>query len=68
VIACVVSYMLLCWGVLFAGLVSLTSSPYSSVLLVPGGGLSASRVLLCVRVRGFGSFGFLWEREQVYEM
>jgi hypothetical protein len=38
VIACVVSYMLLCWGVLFAGLVSLTSSPYSSVLLVPGGG------------------------------
>ena len=32
-----VCYMLLCWGVVFAGLVSLTSS-YSSELLVPGGG------------------------------
>jgi len=32
VIAGVVSYMLLCWGagVVFAGLVSLISSPYSS--------------------------------------
>ena len=27
----VVSYMLLCWGVVFVGLVSPTSSPYSSV-------------------------------------
>ena len=35
-IAGVVSYMLLCWGegVVFVGLVSLTSSPYSSELLV----------------------------------
>jgi hypothetical protein len=38
VIAGVVSYMLLCWGVVFVGLVSPTSSPYSSDLLVPGGG------------------------------
>ena len=36
-IAGVVSYMLLCWGVVFAGLVSLTSSPYSSELFVLGG-------------------------------
>ena len=63
-----VSYMLLCWGVVFAGLVSPTSSPYSSELLVPGGGLSASRVLLSVRLRRLGSFGFLWEREKVCEM
>ena len=34
----VVSYMLLCWGVVFAGLVSLTSSPYSSEFLVPSRG------------------------------
>jgi len=39
VTAGVVSYMLLCWGVVFAGLVILTSSPYSSELLVPGEGL-----------------------------
>ena len=65
-IAGVVSYMLLCWGVFFAGLVSLTSSPYSSKLLVSGRGLSASRVLFCVH--GLGAFGFLWEREQVCEM
>jgi len=32
-IAGVVSYMLLCWGVVFAGLVSLTS-PYSSEILL----------------------------------
>ena len=41
-IAGVVSYMLLCWGgggVVFAGLVSLTSSPYSSEIFVLGGGL-----------------------------
>jgi hypothetical protein len=63
----VVCYMLLCWGVVFAGLVSLTSS-YSSDLLVPGGGFSASRVLLSVRVRRLGAFGFLWEREKVCEM
>ena len=31
--------------------------------LFPAGGLSASRVLLCVR--RLGAFGFLWEREQV---
>ena len=31
--------MLLCWAVVFAGLVSLTSSPYSSELFVLGGGL-----------------------------
>ena len=49
----------------FAGLVSLTSSPYSSEL-VSGRGLSVSKVLLCVR--GLGSFGFLWEREHVCEM
>ena len=35
-IAGVVSYMLLFWGVVFTGLVSLTSSPYSLELLVPG--------------------------------
>ena len=47
-----VSCMLLCWGgVVFARLVILTSSPYSSELLVPGGGWSASGVLLYVRVR-----------------
>ena len=33
-----VSCMLLCWRVVFAGLVILASSPYSSELLVPGGG------------------------------
>jgi len=33
----VVSYVLLCCGVVFLGLVNLTS-PYSSELLVPGGG------------------------------
>ena len=40
-IAGVVSYMLLCWGegVVFVGLVSLTSSPYSLELLVLGRGL-----------------------------
>jgi len=41
--------------VFFAGLVSLTSSPYSSELLV----WSASRVLLCVRVRRLGAFGVM---------
>jgi len=40
-------------------LVSLTSSPYSSELFVLGGGWSASRVLLCVRVRRLGTFGFM---------
>jgi len=34
----------------FAGLVSLTSSPYSSELFVLGRGWSASRVLLCQSV------------------
>ena len=53
-------------GVVFAGLVSLTSFPYSLELLVPGRGFSASSVLLCVR--RLGAFGFLWEREQVCEM
>ena len=60
--------MFLCWVVVFAGLVRPTSSPYSSELLVPGGGFSASRVLLSVRVRRLGAFGFLWEREKVCEM
>ena len=63
----VLSYMLLCRGG-FVGLVSLTSSPYSSELFVLGGGWSASRVLPCVRVRRLGTFGFVWEREQVCEM
>ena len=54
-------------GVVFAGLVSLTS-PYSSELLFSAEGWSASRDLLCVRVRMLGAFGFLWEREQVCEM
>jgi hypothetical protein len=39
VTAGVVSCILLCWGVVFVGLVILTSSPYSSELLVPGRGL-----------------------------
>ena len=30
-----------------------------------GRGFFASRVPLCLRVRGFGAFGFLWERGQV---
>ena len=46
-------------GVVYAGLVSLTSSPYSAELLVPGGGWSTSSVLLCVRVRRLGAFGFM---------
>ena len=48
--------------------VGLTSSPCSSELFVLGGGWSASRVLVCVRVRRLGAFGFLWQREQVCEM
>ena len=47
-IAGVESYKLLCWrggGVVFAGLVSLISSPYSSELLFSAGGWSASRIL-----------------------
>ena len=51
---CDCRYGILCapmLGVVFAGLVILSSSPYSSQLLVPGGGWSASGVLLCVRVR-----------------
>jgi len=46
----------------FGGLVSLTSSPYSSELFALGGVWSASRILLCVRVCMLGAFGFLWER------
>jgi len=46
-------------GGVFAGLVSQTSSPFSSELVVLGGGWSASRVLLCVRVRRLGAFGFM---------
>ena len=38
-------------GVVFVGLVILTSSPYSSEFLVPGGGWSASGVLLDGRYR-----------------
>ena len=37
-------WYLLCWGVVFVGLVILASSPYSSEFLVPGGGWSASGV------------------------
>ena len=41
-------------------LVSLASSPYSSELFVVlGGGWSASRGLLCVRMRKLGAFGFM---------
>ena len=36
----------------------LASSTYSSEFLVPGGGWSASGVLLCVRVRRPRAFGF----------
>jgi len=52
VIAHVVSFMLLFWGVVFAGLVSLTSSPYSSELFVLGGGvgLPAGFCYACVCV------------------
>jgi hypothetical protein len=57
VTAGMVSCMLLCWGVVFAGLVIL-ASPYSSEFLVPGGGWSASGVVLCVRVRRPRAFGF----------
>ena len=46
-------------GVVFVGLVILTSSPYSSDFLFPAGGWSPSRVLLCVRVRRLGAFGFM---------
>ena len=52
----------------FARLVILTSSPYSSELLVPGWGLVCLQVLLCVRLRRLLAFGFLWEREQVCEV
>jgi len=47
-IAGVVSYMLLCWGVVFAGLVSLTSSPYSSEHFVLGGGLVCLQGFACM--------------------
>jgi len=50
-------------GGYYAGLVSLTSSPCSSGLLFSAGDWSASRVLLCVRVRRLGAFGVQWERE-----
>ena len=53
-----VSRMLLCWAWFLRFLVNLASSPYSSELLVPGGGWSASGVLLCVRVRRPRAFGF----------
>ena len=50
----------------FAGLVSLTSSPYSSELFVLGGGLVCLQgFAMCARL---GTVGFLWEREQVCEM
>ena len=52
-------------GVIFAGLVSLTSSPYSSELLVLGGGLVCLQgFAMCV---GLAHLVF-WEREQVCEM
>ena len=53
------------WGCGFVGLVCLTSSPSSSGLLFSAGVFFASRVPLCLRVRGFGAFGFLWERETI---
>ena len=53
-----VSRMLLCWAWFLRVLVNLASSPYSSELLVPGGGWSASGVLLCFRVRRLRVFGF----------
>ena len=37
-------WYILCWGVVFVGLVILVSSPYSSEILVPGEGWSASGV------------------------
>ena len=46
------------YGISCVGLVILASSPYSSDLLVPGGGWSASGVLLCVRVCRPHAFGF----------
>ena len=46
----VVSCMLLRWGVVFVGMVIRTSSPILWNFLLPAGGWSASRVLLCVRV------------------
>jgi hypothetical protein len=58
-------------GILYApmlgsGLVILASSPYSSELLVPCGGWSASGVLLCVRVCRPRAFGFsMGERTRV---
>ena len=53
--------MLLCWGMVFAGLVSLISSPpYSSELFVVGGRVGLPpRVLLCVRVRRLGAFSHI---------
>ena len=66
-IAGVVSYMLLCWGGVVAGLVSLASSPYSSEhFIFGGGGLVCSQgSALCA---GLVHLVFLWEREQVCEM
>jgi len=71
----VVPFLPLCWGgggVVFVGLLSLTSSvypspysPYSWELFFSAGGWSAPRVFLCVRVRRFGAFGFTWERTSV---
>jgi len=52
-------------GVIFAGLVSLTSSPFFSELLVLGGGLVCLQgFAMCV---GLAHLVF-WEREQVCEM
>ena len=67
-IAGVVYYMLLCCGGggVFAGLVSLTTSPYSSELLVPGGGfvcIQGFAVCACARLCAFGC---LRERERVF--
>ena len=45
-------------------MVFLTSSRSSSGLLFSAV-VFASRVPLCLHVRGFDAFGFLWEREQV---
>jgi len=60
---CGILYALCCGVVIYAELVSLTSSsypsPYSLELFVLDGRWSTSRVLLCVRVRRLGAFGFL---------
>jgi len=76
VTAGVVSYMLLCCGGGFAGLVSLTSSsypspysPYSLELFVLSRELVGLQgFALCVCVRRLGAFGFLWRENRSVKM